>query len=1060
MYQRQNNSSLRLAPVHSAQQRNSLRSRVSSQTQLHQEHPLHSPLNPYFPRNPLDLQPHPAQMIPQKVHSPYHYIYPAQLVPLTPIDFPYTPMLPSNLLATPSPYMGHASFLALQPSLPRHSSHSGRTLPVYAGPAYASPVIGATPPFVRAHSLPVLSYVSQHLPSGSMEHLKLSRTVMLRYINPEVSITELLDEIDVGPIEYCKMFTVSSPSWLKQHDEFKACSISFVNTQISLFFILQYAKYQSNLRVLKEKLKNSVHLQISLNELHVNHLHNQDLLKVKTLKYIQDMGALRALLFRFTLEDKDSPINLENPVLGAQKTVHDRCSHFGEIEHFILIPITSDREFEVVVHYTAIDSSIKAYESLKKLANQEKNSRCESDNEGGSFHDITFARDRCDRVEIHPEPSCRRSAASLLSVLSLSLANFSGIKKRSSHSRSASAEITEDDGEDPHITLESVSSYRLNHSGTFRNAHAKGLSSVSESFEPYPQAEGIQLDGVRLNESVRLDEFPQEDDLVSVSSSNSEGLLHPMNGELCDPFTMSTTGLYLARLAASFSSLNYVPSTHLSSSLGSAAGPLPTQHAVSFGTEMNIAQNRTLFFGNLHPNTTIEEIANNVRAGGLVEWIKAYPSKRICFITFIDPAVALKFYMMHQVYHQLVIHGNEVSVRWGKTHSGPLNRDISLAVTAGASRNVYIGFKKPKDRDAGVYMPREDELRQDFAQFGDLEQVNFYQKRSCGFVNFLNIVDAITLVDGFKSGDSAKITLRIGDNGKFYAKYSRLNISFGKDRCGNPLRFSFRKLDRWPVLSAPNCEARPTANASSEQSPERPESLNQEAAMVFGISTESPALKLELATPKSPSRPGKYEKQYADKETVVLASDTIKTSCHKNEEQVLEPSTMRNSKNLSIGKDSKEPVTEEQGRHDDCSDSESNDEDIAIIIESDTKHKQKPRKTYRHEKVFHNRGGYSDDAFNFVQPIYGKHPAYDYRTMGYPAQSNIAYAPLDGRAFSVEFRPLATRASSSGSQVMADYLAKSNQDQMLFLSAYASCYVQDLDRRRQSRRSSGIDRRT
>ncbi|KAK6866480.1 Negative regulator of differentiation 1, partial [Candida tropicalis] len=102
--------------------------------------------------------------------------------------------------------------------------------------------------------------------------------------------------------------------------------------------------------------------------------------------------------------------------------------------------------------------------------------------------------------------------------------------------------------------------------------------------------------------------------------------------------------------------------------------------------------NRSIYLGNLHPKTTIEEIANNVRAGGLVESINYRPEKRVCFITFVDPNVAYKFYMNHQILHQLVIHGYEIIVGWAKQQSGPLHRDIMLAVTAGASRNVYIGI--------------------------------------------------------------------------------------------------------------------------------------------------------------------------------------------------------------------------------------------------------------------------------------------------------------------------------------------------------------------------------
>ena len=49
--------------------------------------------------------------------------------------------------------------------------------------------------------------------------------------------------------------------------------------------------------------------------------------------------------------------------------------------------------------------------------------------------------------------------------------------------------------------------------------------------------------------------------------------------------------------------------------------------------------------------------------------------------------------MSHQVLHQLVIHGYEVTVGWANQPSGPLPRDIGVAVSSGATRNVYIGIK-------------------------------------------------------------------------------------------------------------------------------------------------------------------------------------------------------------------------------------------------------------------------------------------------------------------------------------------------------------------------------
>lgn len=1048
MYQRNNNSNPRLASAlggpYASSSRNILRSRGGSLQHLHQDLSMYN-AHDYAPLGPQLVLQHAHAHAHVPAHAPY-YLYPG-LIPMTPAEFPFTPMLPSNLLATPSPYMGHATFLPLQPPLPRHNSHLSRAFPVYQPPhGYASPAMGSAPPFLRAHSLPVLPYLAQHASNhNSIEHLKLSRTVMLRFISKDVSLSDLLDAIDVGPIEYCKMFSVPCPAWLKPQDEVKSCSISFVNTQISLYFVQKYAKNHSNLRLLREKLHNSKHLQISLNESVGSNINNQDLIKVKTLNYIHEFNASRALLFAISKDDDAaSQETLEN-------NIRAKCSRFGEIEHLSLVP--GDAEIEVTLHFTSIDSSIKAYEHIKKRLTP---SIKEDKTEDLKFISVDFAQDRCDRLDIHSEHLQRKSAPTSHSVSSTSLANHSYVKKRLTRSRSHLSEMPDDS------YAETVDSAHSSHSGGQRSSSSKGLASVSETLENYA-LQGI--DG-----STALDSFVRDDDLVSVSSSNSEGLLNSLHGDLNDPFTKSTSYLYLARLAASLSSLNYEGSNHHSSASGAGAPVVPfVQHPQ---LDPANAQNRTLFLGNLHPSTTVEEIANNVRAGGLVEWIKSYPGKRICFITFIDPAAALKFFMMHQVYHQLVIHGNEVCVKWGKNHSGPLNRDIALAVTAGASRNVYIGYRKGKDRSTGVVMPDEDELRRDFARFGEIEQVNFYHKKNCGFVNFLNIADAIELVDNFKSGDEGKITQRIGDSGDFFRKYSQFNISFGKDRCGNPLKFSFKKRDPQSVGEDPDSASGPAARSGS---PDRLESIDQEAAMVFGILTDAPSEETDGADDtkesiKTPKKAGKYERHYVTSDTDVFYSaqkfgpghqkfkplDSGRVGAFENASQ---PERDEHEvSDLTVTDNDLDVLSDDEG-------SVLEDEDISIIIGTGSPKKHNPKKMYRHEKVFHNKLGYFDDIRDapISSAIYGQFaPPIDHRHHHYPVQ-HAAYPPsermMPGRSFSADFRPPSShRSFSSGSQVMADYLAKSNQDQVLYSSLYSNPNHMHMDthgeRRRPTKRSS------
>lgn len=176
---------------------------------------------------------------------------------------------------------------------------------------------------------------------------------------------------------------------------------------------------------------------------------------------------------------------------------------------------------------------------------------------------------------------------------------------------------------------------------------------------------------------------------------------------------------------------------------------------------VNNLGNRTVYLGNIHPETTIEEICNVVR-GGLLHHIRYIPDKHICFVTFIDPTSAASFYALSNL-QGLMIHNRRLKIGWGK-HSGALPPAIALAVSGGASRNVYIG-----NLDESW---SEERLRQDFSEYGEIELVNTLREKSCAFVNFTNIANAIKAIEAVRQRED----------------YKRFKINFGKDRCGNPPR--------------------------------------------------------------------------------------------------------------------------------------------------------------------------------------------------------------------------------------------------------------------------------
>lgn len=567
--------------------------------------------------------------------------------------------------------------------------------------------------------------------------------------------------------------------------------------------------------------------------------------------------------------------------------------------------------------------------------------------------------------------------------------------------------------------------------------------------------------------------------------------------------------------------------------------PVPqAPHHYQYNSENFNAGNRTLYLGNLHPNTQAEEIANNVRAGGLVESLKYYKSKRICFITFIDPVVALNFYMNHQVLHQLIIHGSEVNVGWGKNHSGPLNRDISLAVTAGASRNVFIGLKlanNPENEKKVAPLPTESKLRSDFSKFGDLEQINFYHNNDCGFMNFMNIIDAIKVVELFENSNVDQINQIVGDNGEFYERYRHYKISFGKDRCGNPPKFNYKKKLS-PVVSREPLIPPPLRSANSSR--EVVNSINEETAMVFGISTEGSGEHSSfnskhdnVETTNGFSELNRSENGYSSENvqgsagSVPSSDDEVLTATNEShipkaaDEVSLKDDTQEEqfcsapSQSLSgqdeeaqfqteapqesnadqssqspraaleynNEKDENSEVREGQNGdakidHVTANDNEENDEeededdDISIIIGSDvttSSHKPKTKRSYRkHDKVYNHRFGLSEgfgfewNLFNSTLSLgstYGYAPQYPgnygmgysgpvyypQETAFYPQTHHMPYYGISQQP--MQMAPVYNQGSfstsaignkgsylASGSLVMAQYLAKSQQENYIY----------------------------
>ncbi|RLV95674.1 RNA-binding protein NAB6 [Spathaspora sp. JA1] len=873
---------------------------------------------------PLNHVPSPLQL----QHSNFQNNLP-QVNQFTPVELSYPQtMLPSTMFVsspyfTPPPsarYLSHQqsfqpqSFQSSRVSSPRSSTSKSRS----RAPSnlHATSVTNnsdeyeykrASPPYLTPLNNSTLSsraYTSS--PFDSLNHnidqLNLSRTIILKNISHDVSLNELLNEIDFGPIEYCKMFSKPTAKAIKDQDpevgeNLKVCYISFINSKVSILFHLKY-KNSSNLNELKKSLKDSKYLKIKFNDKATNNNNNnsnQDFIKLKTLNYIVEYNATRSLLINFSVaNDLPKGFNSEARIEEIKSYVATHCGKFGDVEDF-KIKIETEEEQEdfrpqgkVLVHFTSIDSAIKCYESYlrriqhdtEKIVNNSEDKKNTSQNITDArydlkFNSVNFHTDRCDKTfiegntrNISPESSANSS------VIYKHIQSFQNIPEE--------IEINEE--------IPPVESF--DEAASNGNVEPIGNSTQLESFLTSPvlqQPNGLNIiDPISPNSSVAggagsVESSIQESDIEEQANENDDNEL------LEDVPTYDNYSYISATSRFSTSMPQFIPIQHPPpppppfNLVGSDLMSLPdiSSGSVHYPIQpdpLNVG-NRTIYLGNLHPNTTVEEIANNVRAGGLVESINHRPERRVCFITFVDANVAFKFYLNHQVLHQLIVHGYDITVGWAKQHSGPLSHSIGLAVTAGASRNVYIGIKINRNPLMEVEKPKlpdENQLRIDFCKFGLLEQINFYHNKDCGFLNFLNISDAIKLVEIFSSEETLAIaTLRKLFKHfeseevtiAFYKKYSQFKISFAKDRCGNPAKFSYKKKVAGSFgttyqqyqnsfIASENDSGR---NRRGRNNPEdydektrrneadiyMEQTINEEAAMVFGIISNQEKEKIE-----------------------------------------------------------------------------------------------------------------------------------------------------------------------------------------------------------------------
>ncbi len=183
------------------------------------------------------------------------------------------------------------------------------------------------------------------------------------------------------------------------------------------------------------------------------------------------------------------------------------------------------------------------------------------------------------------------------------------------------------------------------------------------------------------------------------------------------------------------------------------AAPGQVQMAPTLGN----ASSRTVYLGNIPPETSAEEILGHVRSGQ-IESVRLLPDKNCAFISFLDGSSATHFHS-DAILKKLAIRGQDIKIGWGKPAQVPTS--VAVAVQqSGASRNVYLG-----NLDESV---TEAELREDLGKFGPIDTVKIVREKAIGFVHFLSI------------GNAIKAVSQLPQEPKWQAPR---RVYYGKDRC-------------------------------------------------------------------------------------------------------------------------------------------------------------------------------------------------------------------------------------------------------------------------------------
>ena len=181
---------------------------------------------------------------------------------------------------------------------------------------------------------------------------------------------------------------------------------------------------------------------------------------------------------------------------------------------------------------------------------------------------------------------------------------------------------------------------------------------------------------------------------------------------------------------------------------------------------------RTIYLGNVTSEISANDILGQVRTGG-VEALRFLTERGCAFLDFVSPAAASTFWHRLPLGKKLHVKGRDLRLAWAKPTIFP--HAVETAVRNGATRCVYVGNLGIREETSSPHLLADltASLRRECEPYGMIDTIRILAAKSCAFVYFACIADAMKAVDELSRIENRK------DKEKGQVKRK---IMFGKDR--------------------------------------------------------------------------------------------------------------------------------------------------------------------------------------------------------------------------------------------------------------------------------------